>query len=124
MNANQVVIQGLRLFAHHGVLAQERTVGAYFLLNLRVTTDFTRAMVSDDLAGTISYADLFEVVKTEMALPSRLLEHVAGRICQQIFDRFTAAEAIHLELLKENPPMGAECTGAGVCVDTERIKKS
>lgn len=118
--SSKIILKDIRLFAHHGVLPQERAVGAYFTLNLRIQTDFSRALATDDLAGTISYADAFEVVKAEMAVPSQLLEHVAGRICQALFDRFPAAEAIHLELLKENPPMGADCAGAGVALDVER----
>jgi len=118
--SSKIILKDIRIFAHHGVLPQERAVGAYFTLNLHIQTDFSRAQATDDLAGTISYADAFEVVKAEMAVPSQLLEHVAGRICQALFDRFPAAEAIHLELLKENPPMGADCAGAGVALDAER----
>lgn len=95
-------------------------MGAYFILNLSVQTDFSRALATDELDGTISYADLFELVKSEMAIPSRLLEHVAGRICRALFARFPTAESIHLEILKENPPMGAECAGAGVSLDVRR----
>lgn len=118
--SSKIILKDIRIFAHHGVLPQERAVGAYFTLNLRIQTDFSRALATDDLAGTISYADAFEVVKAEMAVPSQLLEQVAGRICQALFDRFPAAEAIHLELLKENPPMGADCAGAGISLDVER----
>ncbi len=118
--SSKIILKDIRIFAHHGVLPQERAVGAYFTLNLRIQTDFSRAQATDDLAGTISYADAFEVVKAEMAVPSQLLEHVAGRICQALFDRFPEAAAIHLELLKENPPMGADCAGAGVALDVER----
>lgn len=118
--SSKIILKDIRIFAHHGVLPQERAVGAYFILDLRIQTDFSLALASDELAGTISYADAFEVVKAEMAVPSRLLEHVAGRICRAIFDRFPAAAAIHLELLKENPPMGADCAGAGIVLDVER----
>ena len=120
IDSSSIILKDIRIFAHHGVLPQERAVGAYFTLNLRIQTDFSRALATDDLAGTISYADVFEVVRSEMAVPSQLLEHVAGRICQALFDRFPAAEAIHLELLKENPPMGADCAGAGVALDAAR----
>lgn len=118
--SSKIILKDIRIFAHHGVLQQERAVGAYFMLDLRIQTDFSRALASDNLAGTISYAEVFQLVKAEMAVPSQLLEHVAGRICQALFDRFPAAEAIHLELLKENPPMGADCAGAGIALDVER----
>ena len=62
---NCVILRSLRLFAHHGVLPQERAVGAYFTLSISFQTDFSRAMAEDELDGTISYADVFEVVKAE-----------------------------------------------------------
>ncbi len=77
-------------------------------------------MKTDELEGTISYASVFDVVKQEMAIPSRLLEHVGGRICQALINRFPTATAIHLEIIKENPPMGADCRGAGVALDVQR----
>ena len=113
----QLLLNSLRIYAHHGVLPQERAVGAWFSLNLRLDTDFSEAMQSDCLEGTVSYADVYEVIKSEMAVPSNLLEHVAGRIINALFHSFPAVTRIHLELLKENPPMGAECTGAGISID-------
>ena len=95
-------------------------MGAYFILNLHILTDFSQAVATDDLAYTISYADVLEVVKDEMSTPSRLLEHVGGRICRALFDRFPTAERIHLKILKENPPMGADCAGAGITLDVMR----
>lgn len=116
----QVLLRNLRLFAHHGVLPQEQAVGAYFMLNLAIDTDFSQAMNTDELTGTISYAEVFEVVKAEMSIPSKLLEHVACRICRALLSRFPAADAIHIEILKENPPIGADCTGAGIQMSMRR----
>jgi len=73
-----------------------------------------RAWMSDRVEDTLSYADLCELVKTEMAIPSRLLEHVAGRIVRRIEECYPDVEDIELELMKENPPMGVNCKGAGV----------
>ncbi len=120
LRCQQVRLNNLKIYAHHGVLPQERVVGAYFYVNLRIETDFSRAMATDELDGTISYAEVFDVVRAEMAVPSKLLEHVAGRICHSLFDRFPAAEAIQLDILKENPPMGADCEGAGISVEVRR----
>lgn len=115
--SSHIVIDALRIYAHHGVLPQERTVGGWFVLNLQLGVDFSRALETDCLGGTVSYADVYEVIKSEMAIPSNLLEHVGGRIVRALFQAFPTVSHIHLELLKENPPMGAECAGAGVCID-------
>ena len=63
-------------------------------------------MQTDRLEGTVSYADLYESIKTEMDIPSKLLEHVAGRILQRLFDDFSSISRIRLTLTKENPPRG------------------
>lgn len=110
-------IDGLRIFACHGVLPQEHAVGANYVINISIETDFSRALEKDELDATISYAEVCDTVKVEMAKPSKLLEHVGGRICNALFQRFPAAKAIHLELFKENPPMAAQCTGAGITID-------
>ena len=120
IDRSQILLKDLKIFAYHGVLPQERVVGAYYILNIVLDTDFSQAMDTDELDATVSYADVFEVVKAEMAVPSRLLEHVAGRITNALFTRFPAVTAIHLEIIKENPPMGADCRGAGVSVTLQR----
>ena len=77
-------------------------------------------MQSDEVADTLNYAELFELVKEEMAIPSRLLEHVAGRIVKSINERFPKVSSIELKITKKNPPMGADCDGAGVEVRIEK----
>jgi len=114
MSRHSILINGLRLYAYHGVLPQERTVGAYFTIDLKLETDFTAAMNTDRLDGTISYAEVCDVVRKEMAIPSQLLEHVGGRIVKALHSQFPAVTAIQLRLIKENPPMGADVQGAGI----------
>ena len=67
-----------------------------------------------EITDTISYADLYEVVKAEMEKPSQLLEHVALRIIKAITARWPQIGTVDLRLAKDNPPMGADCKGAGV----------
>ena len=109
-----ILLKDLRFQARHGVGAQETLVGNEFTVNLRLRTDLTRAVQTDDVADTLSYADVFEAVRDEMSRPSQLLEHVAGRIARRLFQDFPALDAIELKLMKRNPPMGADIDSAGV----------
>ena len=104
----------MKFYAFHGVLPQENLVGAYYYVDLKLKTDFTHAAETDELEGTVSYADIFTVVKEEMAIPSKLLEHVCQRIASRILEDFPAIEAIDIRLYKENPPMGACAQNIGV----------
>ena len=62
-----ILLKDLRFQARHGVGAQETLVGNEFTVNLRLRTDLTRAVQTDDVADTLSYADVFEAVRDEMS---------------------------------------------------------
>ena len=109
-----IVLREVRFHAFHGVMPQERKVGADFTVSLRVGLDLSRPVESDAVEDTLNYATLYEVVKQEMAVPSQLLEHVAGRIGKAVFSRFPQVESADVVLTKLNPPMGADCEGVSV----------
>lgn len=109
-----IEIKEARFYAFHGVMEQERRVGGYFIVTLRVGYDWRRAAETDDVCDTLDYSRLFDIVSREMAVASNLLERVAGRIAQAIEKEFPAVSSIDLWVTKENPPMGADCNGAGV----------
>ena len=109
-----ILLQKVRFHAFHGVMPQERKVGADFEVSMRVALDLARPVESDEVADTLNYATLYELVSRAMAQPSQLLEHVAGRIGRDVMDAFSQVESIDILLTKLNPPMGAECAGAGV----------
>ena len=107
-------MEGMKFYAFHGVLPQENLVGAYFYIDLKLKTDFTNAAKTDELERTVSYADIHTVVKEEMAIPSKLLEHVCQRIATRILNDFPTIESLDICLYKENPPMGACARKIGV----------
>ena len=120
INQTKIFIKKARFFAHHGVLEQERYTGANFYVNLEARVNFVHALQTDELTDTVSYADLFDIVRTEMETPSQLIEHVGGRILEHIFSSYPEVENITLEIIKENPPMGADSEGAGIRIEAAR----
>ena len=115
-----ILLNELHFHAFHGVGTQEQLVGNDFVVSLKLCTDLSRAILSDEVNDTVSYADVFQSVKEEMEIPSRLLEHVAGRIIQRLFDDYPTVDEITLSLLKRNPPMNADIASAGVEVTVKR----
>ena len=87
-----IFLDTLRFFAHHGVGEQETVVGNEFTVSLRLQVDIRRAAETDDVADTVSYADVHTAVKAEMDIPSKLLEHVCGRIINRLFHDFPQIE--------------------------------
>ena len=115
-----IYLNGVRIFAHHGVLPQEKAVGAYFIIDLDIETDFSLAAENDDLNETLNYAEIYATLKEVMKTPSKLLEHVCERIANSLFLQFSAISELSIRLTKENPPMGAECKEVGVAVHYTR----
>ena len=110
----EIYIKNLRLYAYHGVMPQERMVGGEYVLNVNVDVDVNKACLSDDVSDTINYAELAEIAKAEMAVPSNLLENVAYRIGQAIIKKYPQTESVDIDLRKVTPPMGCDCDGAGI----------
>ncbi len=112
--SSKIYLRNVRFHAFHGVLPQEGIVGNDYLVNLVLDYDFSSAMKTDDLQGTLNYAEVYQKVSEEMAVPSKLLEHVAGRIAHRLFSDFPEIQKLQLSITKVNPPMGADSDGAGV----------
>ena len=88
--------------------------GHYFRLICLMPEIISQAIQTDDVVDTVNYAEIHEAVKAEMSIPSKLLEHVCGRIAKRLLAEFPAIEEIELRLSKRNPPMGADIDSAGV----------
>lgn len=114
ISQSYIILREVRFHAFHGVMPQERKVGADFTVSLRVGVDLSLPAESDDVADTLNYATLYEVVKQQMEIPSQLLEHVAGRVGKAVMDTFPQVTGVDVTLTKLNPPMGADCEGASV----------
>lgn len=118
---SSVLLQGVRVYAFHGVFPQEKAVGNWFAIDVEVDVDFSMAMRTDSLRGTVSYADIYSTIVSQMVTPSQLLEHVAGRIAQALLREYPAISRVRLRLVKESPPIkGLRCEGCGVKLDVCR----
>lgn len=108
-----ISIDGLRIFARHGVMPQETAGGNVFELDIRLSFPCRKAMECDTLEDTVNYAEVVEIAKAEMAVPSRLLEHVVGRIRDAVIRRFPQITGGRIALRKMRPPISAELHAAG-----------
>lgn len=115
-------IDSIRLHAFHGVLPQEQLTGNDYTIDIKIEYDISKAMKSDDVADTLNYACVYNIIKEEMLIKSKLIEHVAGRIADRLIAEYSDISSIVLRITKCNPPMGADCQGAGVEIHVDNIK--
>lgn len=104
----------MRFYAHHGCFEQERAIGTHFRVDLVFETDTTKAEVTDNIEDTVSYLDVYQVVKREMEIPSNLLEHVARRIGEGVMSSFPAVTSVRVKVSKLNPPLGGQMESVSV----------
>lgn len=110
-----ILLNSIRIYAYHGVLPQEQVVGDWYTINLRLIVTDETATETDNISDTINYAKVFNVVKTEMSLKSKLIEHVCGRIITRLFHQFPSIDTISISIVKQNPPInGANTGGCGI----------
>lgn len=114
-------ISRLCVYAYHGVMPQEQTVGANFYISVDANIDCAGSALQDDnIEGTVNYAEVVEYIKEEMAIKSQLLESLAYRIGRKLLSKFKQMQDIRLLIEKENPPMGTKCEGAGISIYIKR----
>ena len=114
-----ITLDNLRFYAYHGAEPQEAIVGAWYTVSIAMKADVTTAILNDDLNGTINYALVADVIKAQMQIRSALLEHVAGRIAQALFEEIPTLKKVTVTVSKLNPPVAAPCTSASFTLTAE-----
>jgi dihydroneopterin aldolase len=103
-----IKLQNIRTFSFHGCLEEEAKIGSDYRVDLEIKTDLRKSSLSDDLKDTVDYVLLNRIVVEEMAIRSKLLEHVANRIITRIFKEIPSVSRIILAVSKLNPPIGGD----------------
>lgn len=116
----KVVLEGLEFHAYHGIYPDERSSGNKFEVDITVNTFFEESAFHDELSGTINYEEVYDIVKRQMEIPTKLLESVAHAIAQNILNTFDIAIKTEVTISKFNPPIGGVCKRAKVSVDMQR----
>ncbi|MFA5713123.1 MAG: dihydroneopterin aldolase [Bacteroidales bacterium] len=103
-----IELKEMEFWAYHGHFTQEQIIGNRFVVSVAVEYDISKAGRSDLLEDALNYQELYSVVEREMAHTSHLLESVASRIVDALFNTFPQIEGVSLELSKINPPLGGK----------------
>lgn len=112
-------IDNMEFYAYHGCFKEERIVGNRFLADLEISAKLEKAVLSDHIDDTLNYQLAYEIVKEQMKIKSHLLEHVAGRILDQLFNSFPYIEKATIRISKMNPPMGGQMERVSVTLSRE-----
>ena len=101
-----IELEDMRFWAYHGCLEREKKDGNLFLVDFKGEIDMRKAAETDNLDDTVNYGAIYDLVKSEMEIPSDLLEHVAGRIVKSIRNSFPEFTRFSVRISKRRPPVG------------------
>lgn len=114
-----IELEGMEFFARHGVYEEERITGNTFLIDLYLEVDTEKAETGDDINDAVDYGKIYEAVRQEMEVPSRLLEHLARRILNRLQGDFPRAESWEIRVSKLNPPLGGNVEAVSVVLSAD-----
>ncbi|MBK9175330.1 MAG: dihydroneopterin aldolase [Flavobacteriales bacterium] len=100
-----IEVKGIRVFAFHGCLPEEERIGGQYRVDVCVNGDFLAAEDSDRLNDTIDYGRVTDLVREQMAVRSKLIEHVAGRILSSLKAEWPGRGTWTVCVVKERPPV-------------------
>ncbi|HLW42089.1 MAG TPA: dihydroneopterin aldolase [Flavobacterium sp.] len=113
-------LKNIRVFANHGCLVEEKKIGSDYRVDLEIKADLRKSATTDELADTVDYVHLNRIVVEEMAVRSKLLEHVARRIILRIFEELPMVSKVLLEVSKINPPIGGDVEQVTIAMEEYR----
>lgn len=114
---HKIVIEGIKIYAFHGCLKEEGEIGSNYIVDVTMEIDFTEAALTDDLTKTIDYVIVYNIVKSQMAIRSHLLEHVGQRIVNELKKEFTTLKKVELKVSKLNPPMNGNVEKVSILIE-------
>ena len=109
-----IEVNGMRFYSHHGCMEQETKIGGNYQVDVVITGDLSPSASSDNLADTVDYCGVHKIVEREMAIPSKLIEHVGQRIVDALKAELALSEAVLVKVTKFSPPIDGDCASVAV----------
>jgi len=110
-------VNGIKVYAFHGCLPEEGRVGGNYVVDVMLNTDFTEAAEKDILSKTIDYVIVNKIVIEEMAIRSKLIEHVGQRIYLRLKKEISGITSLRLKITKICPPINGDVDNVAIVIE-------
>ena len=121
---DKILIRNLKIFAYHGVHAEEKENGQTFVFDMDIYADLSEPCISDSVDDTVNYSRV--VAETERIFVSQkddLIERAVQRVADGLFEKFDKISALRILLKKPEAPVKADFEFVGVEIFRERQEK-
>ena len=121
--SDRIVLTNLRFQARHGVHGWERETAQPFEVDVELWLDLAPAGRSDDLAATIDYGPVYDVVARVLDGPSRnLLESLAEAVAGDLLAQFPVVDEAVVRIRKPAVRLGGPLDHASVEIHRTRAR--
>lgn len=104
---DQITIQNLQVYAHHGVLPEENKLGQRFLVTAVLGLNTREAGMTDSLACSINYADVSGKITNFLQNHTfQLIESAAEQLATYLLQEYALLKTVEIELKKPWAPVG------------------
>lgn len=113
-------VEDIRCYAYHGCMDEEGLIGTDFSVHVEVETDLSLSAKTDNLEDTVDYVTISLIVQEEMAIRSKLIEHVAQRILDRLLLEFPIVKESKVVVVKHKAPIQGDVQRVSVEMKAKR----
>lgn len=107
-SVDRIILTDLAFYGYHGVMLEENKLGQRFRIDLECGLDLAEASRTDEVEHTVSYADIYDIVKAATEdTRYKLIEALGQHIVDKLFARFDRFEWIRVRIRKPEAPIPA-----------------
>ncbi len=116
----RISLDKLVFFGYHGLYAEEKKLGNTYIVDIIIDSTAKQSSINH-LEQTIDYVHVYALIKKWMAIPTPLLETLAGNMVDDILNTEVLAEKVMVKITKQHLPI-AEFEGtASVLIEKSRV---
>jgi dihydroneopterin aldolase/2-amino-4-hydroxy-6-hydroxymethyldihydropteridine diphosphokinase len=103
---DKITISDLEVFAFHGVLKEENSLGQKFLISAELYMDISEAAKDDDISKSINYADTCKEIDTFLKKNTfKLIETMADRLAKYLLILYKPLDEVCIKIKKPWAPI-------------------
>lgn len=103
---DRIILRDLGFYGFHGLYPEEERLGQRFFIDLECGVDLSAPGETDAIGHTVSYADIYDVVKASFdGQRTKLIEALGQNIVTALFERFGDINWIIIRIRKPEAPI-------------------
>lgn len=103
---DRIILRDLGFYGFHGLFAEEERLGQRFFVDLECGVDLSAPGETDAIGHTVSYADIYDVVKATFETKrTKLIEALGQNIVTALFERFDDINWVVIRIRKPEAPI-------------------